>query len=234
MLPAETLPTALQLWSPFATFVTVKSNLPNHIRSKYTCKCNFVQVWKGSPKALQATKCAVFFQLPSTSQNPQKDIYKTLWKVRTHSTHYTIYAYSIINKAYLPLIKMQGKVMFHEATVSILETGEVTIGTLLRSFSLQPHISPDQVIHQHGALVAYKNEMVHTGDFMEIRTSTNGVSTYTYTCTSSVQVIGTLSHFSWSTLQNTCVPLCTWETAHTLQVWYFERKYKRNVLQEFQ
>lgn len=67
--------------------------------------------------------------------------------------------------------------MFHEATVFILETGEVTISTMQRSFSLQPDISPDELIHQHGAVVAYENEMVHTGDSVEVQSSTNGVST---------------------------------------------------------
>ena len=161
--------------------MTAKSNLPNHFRSTNTCTRNFVQVWQGSPTALQATKRAMFLQLPSTSQNPPGEEYLQARDPSkgTRSTHYTIHVYSVINKPYLPIIKVQGKVMFHEATVSILETGEVTIGTLLRSFNLQSHISPDQVIHQHGALVAYENEMVHTGDFVEVQTSTNGVSTCT-------------------------------------------------------
>ncbi len=75
--------------------------------------------------------------------------------------------------------QVKGKVAFHRATVLILETGETTVSTLQQPFSLQTaiHILPDELILLYGAMVDCEGDMVHTGDFVEVRTSENVVST---------------------------------------------------------
>ena len=181
MLPAETLPKVLQLWSPFATFATVKSKVylttlevSKHVHTiMYRCGKDLQKLFR-LPSVQHFFNC-----LPPHKIYQEKDIYKPGILRKVHTAHTTQFMPSFINKTYLPLTKMQGKVLFHEATVSILETGEVTISTLQRSFSLQPDMSPDEFIHQHGAVVAYENEMVHTGDFVQVQTSMNDVSTFT-------------------------------------------------------
>ena len=56
--------------------------------------------------------------------------------------------------------------------------GEVTIGTLDSSFTLQSTIPPDELIHLYGAVMDSHSDMVHTGDFVEVQTPTNGLSIY--------------------------------------------------------
>ena len=57
-----------------------------------------------------------------------------------------------------------------------METGETTIGSLERSFSLRSTIPPDEPIHLYGAVIDGLGDMVRTGDFVEVQTLTNDVS----------------------------------------------------------
>ena len=119
-LPAETLPKVLRLWSPFATFATVKSKVylttlevSKHVHTiMYRCGKDLQKLFR-LPSVQRFFNC-----LPPHKIYQEKDIYKPGILRKVHTAHTTQFMPSFINKTYLPLIKMQGKVLFHEATVS--------------------------------------------------------------------------------------------------------------------
>ena len=54
----------------------------------------------------------------------------------------------------------------------ILESGNITVETMLTSFTLRSVASPDDLVYLYGAVVDSNGDMVHVGDFVEVQTST--------------------------------------------------------------
>jgi len=53
--------------------------------------------------------------------------------------------------------------------VHILESGDVTIEDLQKSFTIQSPTFPDNLVHLHGAVLDSNGDMVYIGDFVEIK-----------------------------------------------------------------
>ena len=70
----------------------------------------------------------------------------------------------------------KGTAIYSEALVHILESGNITVETMLISFTLQSAASPDDLMYLYGAVVDSNGDMVYVGDFVEVQTITNTVS----------------------------------------------------------
>ena len=51
----------------------------------------------------------------------------------------------------------------------ILESGDVTIEDLQKSFTIQSPTFPDDLVHLHGAVLDSNRDMVYIGDFVEVK-----------------------------------------------------------------
>ena len=74
------------------------------------------------------------------------------------------------------LLQAKGTATYSEALVHILESGNITVETMLTSFTLRSAASPDDLVYLNGAVVDSNGDMVHVDDFVEVQTITNTVS----------------------------------------------------------